>query len=253
MNALVLQNVEKSFGRAEILRGINLDVETGTRHAIIGPNGAGKSTLFNVVTGLTAPSTGEINLHGRSITGLPSHRIVRAGLTRSFQITNLFPRLSAFENIRCGLLQARGYGLSFWHLLPRAGALNEEADRVLAELGLAARRDLPAGLLSYAEQRALEIGLVLAGDARVVLLDEPTAGMSRDETEATVELIRRLTEGRTLVMVEHDMDVVFDLADRISVLVDGQVLATGLPEEIRADPQVQAAYLGASATGGAVE
>ena len=245
MTALHLQDIAKSFGKTEILRGVSLDVAERSRHAIIGPNGAGKSTLFNVITGLTPATAGQTRLHGRTITGLPPHRIARLGLSRSFQITNLFPRLSAFENLRCALLQARGYGISFWHLLPQARALNEEADAALADLGLETRRDLPAGLLSYAEQRALEIGMVLAGQAKVVLLDEPTAGMSREETGATVALIRRLTEDRTLVMVEHDMDVVFELADRVSVLVEGRVLATGTPQEIRANPQVQEAYLGA--------
>lgn len=251
MTALSLRDVAKSFGKAEILRDVSLDIAEGSRHAIIGPNGAGKSTLFNVITGLAPATNGDVRLFECSITGLAPHRIARAGLSRSFQITNLFPRLSAFENIRCALLQARGYGLSFWKLLPRARALNAEADVVLGDLGLTTRRDLPAGMLSYAEQRALEIGMVLAGDPRVVLLDEPTAGMSREETIATVALIRRLTNGRTLVMVEHDMDVVFELADTVSVLVDGKVLATGTPAEIRANPQVQAAYLGttAAATG----
>ena len=244
MTALSLRNVTKSFGKTEILRGVSLDVVPGACHAIIGPNGAGKSTLFNVITGLTAPTAGDIQLEGRDITGLAPHRIARRGLSRSFQITNRFPRLSVFENVRCALLHARGFGLSFWHLLPRARALNAEAEEIVDQIGLSARQNLPVGVLSYAEQRALEIAVTLAGDARVVLLDEPTAGMSRAEAETTVALIRRLTEGRTLVMVEHDMAVVFDLADRISVLVEGQVLATGTPAEIRANMAVQEAYLG---------
>lgn len=245
MTVLGLHNVAKSFGPAEILHGVSLDVASGERHAIIGPNGAGKSTLFNVITGVVRPSSGDIRLNGHSIAGLPPHQIAQAGLSRSFQITNLFPRLSVFENVRCALLKARGYGLAFWRLLPRARALNAEADAVLADLGLTHRRDVPAGLLSYAEQRALEIGVTLAGDASVILLDEPTAGMSRAETEVTIALIRRLTEGRTLVLVEHDMEVVFELAERVSVLVDGRILATGSPEQVRSDPKVQEAYLGA--------
>ncbi|MFK7943030.1 MAG: ABC transporter ATP-binding protein [Paracoccaceae bacterium] len=250
MSALSLDKVSKSFGRTEILRDVSLHVPAGQRHAIIGPNGAGKSTLFNVVTGLTPSSSGEVRLQGQSISGQPPHRIARAGLSRSFQITNLFLRLSVFENLRCALLQARGYGLSFWHLLPYATALNAEADAMLEDLGLSHRRDLPAGLMSYAEQRALEIGIVLAGDASVVLLDEPTAGMSRAETSAIVGLIRRLTEGRTLIMVEHDMDVVFELAERVTVLVDGRVLATDTPAAVRANSAVQAAYLGQSVKAG---
>lgn len=244
MTALALDKVCKSYGRAEILKGVTLRVADGERHAIIGPNGAGKSTLFHVISGLTAPTAGEILLHDRPIGGLAPHLIARRGLSRSFQITNLFPRLSVFENVRCALLQVRGYGLSFWHLLGRCRALNEEVDILLQEIGLVHRRDALAGELSYAEQRALEIGMATAGDARVILLDEPTAGMSRAETEATVSLIRRLTEGRTLVMVEHDMAVVFELAERVSVLVEGQVLASDTPTAIRARADVQAAYLG---------
>ncbi|MEM1299970.1 MAG: ABC transporter ATP-binding protein [Pseudomonadota bacterium] len=246
MSALSIQGVSKSYGRTKILRDVTLAIPASERHAIIGPNGAGKSTLFHVVSGLTSPTSGAVLLHGQPIGGLAPHLVARRGLSRSFQITNLFPRLSVFENVRCALLQARGYGLSFLHLLGRAKGLNAEAGELLESIGLANRRDVPAGGLSYAEQRALEIGVAVAGDARVVLLDEPTAGMSRTETEATVALIRRMTEGRTLVMVEHDMAVVFELAERVSVLVDGGILATGTPEAIRADPRVQEAYLGAA-------
>lgn len=244
MNALVLNDVTKFFGRTEILRGVSLTVRSGERHAVIGPNGAGKSTLFNVITGLTPLTHGEVLLGGMRIDGLAPHRIARQGMSRSFQVTNLFPRLTVFENIRCALLQARGYGLSFWHLLSKARGLNAEARDVLTRIGLSERQDVPAADLSYAEQRALEIGVTMVGGASVVLLDEPTAGMSLAETEATVALIRDLSEGRTLIMVEHDMAVVFELAERITVLVDGTVLATGSPEEVRGNPQVQEAYLG---------
>ncbi len=246
--ALALVDVKKNFGMTEILRSVDLEVGVGERHAIIGPNGAGKSTLFDLISGRCLVTDGRIRLQGREITGMAPFEIARLGLNRSFQVTNIFPRLSVFENVRCALLWARGYRLSFWRLVDRQGGLNEEIDRVLTDVGLLGRRDLPAGILAYAEQRALEIAITVASGAPVILLDEPTAGMSRAETAATVALIRRVTEGRTLLMVEHDMGVVFDLAERISVLVQGEIIASGAPEAIRADPAVQAAYLGAAAS-----
>jgi branched-chain amino acid transport system ATP-binding protein len=243
--ALSLRNVGKAFGQMQIIRGVNLDVRQGERHAIIGPNGAGKTTLFNLVSGRFRLSSGEILLNGRRVDGLPPHRINRMGLSRSFQITSIFHRLSVFENLRCALLWSMGYRYSFWTPLWRQRALTERTDLLLAELNLASRRDTLAGLLSYADQRALEIGMTIAGGASVILLDEPTAGMSNTETDNAVELIRRVTKGKTLVMVEHDMKVVFDLADVITVLVYGQVIASGPPQIVRANPAVQEAYLGA--------
>ncbi len=240
-----LRDVRKSFGVTQIIRGVTLDIAAGERHALIGPNGAGKTTLFNLISGRFALSAGEIRLDETRIDGLPPHRINRLGLSRSFQITSIFHRLSVFENIRCGLLWSRGYRYSFWHSLARQRALNEQAERLLEQINLAGRRDVQAGLLSYAEQRALEIGMTVAGGAEAVLLDEPTAGMSNTETEQAMALIRRLTAQRTLLMVEHDMRVVFDLADTITVLVYGQVIASGPPAEIRASRAVQEAYLGA--------
>jgi branched-chain amino acid transport system ATP-binding protein len=224
--------------------GVSLEVAAGSRHAIIGPNGAGKTTLFNLISGRFPASAGGIELHGQRIDGLAPHEITRRGLSRSFQVTSIFSRLSVFENVRCGLLWSRGYRYSFWHLLARERALNDAAERLLADVNLESRRDLPAGLLSYAEQRALEIGITIAGGADTILLDEPTAGMSRSETDHAVALIRRITSGKTLVMVEHDMSVVFDLADVVTVLVYGQVIASGPPAEIRANRAVQDAYLG---------
>jgi branched-chain amino acid transport system ATP-binding protein len=246
--ALALDGLEKRFGRTEIIRGVSLAVPAGERHAIIGPNGAGKSTLFNLVSGRFAPSAGRITLEGADVTGRPPHEINRRGLSRSFQITNIFHRLSVFENVRCAVLWSLGYRYSFWHRLSRLADARERTELILEDIGLARRRDTLAGLLSYAEQRALEIGITIAGGARVILLDEPTAGMNRGETAQAVALIRRMTEGRTLVMVEHDMGVVFDLADRISVLVYGQIIATGTPAEIRANRAVQEAYLGTAGT-----
>ena len=213
---------------------------------MIGPNGAGKSTLFNLISGRFALSSGRIELNGQDITNLPSFEINRRGLSRSFQITNIFHRMSVFENIRCATLYPLGYRYSFWH---RLSALREAADRaeeIIDRIGLRARRDTEAGLLTYAEQRALEIGITIAGGAEVILLDEPTAGMSRSESDHAVELISRVTEGKSLVMVEHDMGVVFGLADRISVVVYGEVIATDTPANIRSNRAVQEAYLGTS-------
>jgi branched-chain amino acid transport system ATP-binding protein len=243
--ALGLAAVHKSFGNTEIIRGVDLEIPRGERHALIGPNGAGKSTLFNLMSGRFPVSAGSIRLNGEDITGLKPFEINRKGLSRSFQITNIFHNLSVFENLRCAVLWALGYRYSFWHRLNGLADVRRRAEEVLEAIGLAARRDRPAGLLAYAEQRALEIGITIAGGAGVILLDEPTAGMSRSETAHVVELVRRVTEGKTLLMVEHDMGVVFDLADRISVLVYGEVIATGTPEEIRANAEVQEAYLGA--------
>jgi branched-chain amino acid transport system ATP-binding protein len=242
--ALELSGVHKRFGQTEIIRGVSLDVPRGERHAIIGPNGAGKSTLFNLMSGRLAPTTGTIRLDGEDITARRPFRIARRGLSRSFQVTNVFPRMTVRENVRCSVLWSLGYRYSFWRSLERLRDANERTDETLERIGLAARRGALAGVLTYAEQRALEIGITIAGGARVILLDEPTAGMSRPETEAVVRLIRSVSEGRTLVMVEHDMSVVFELADRISVLVYGEIVASDTPARIRANEAVRAAYLG---------
>jgi branched-chain amino acid transport system ATP-binding protein len=242
--ALQLAGVKKSFGNTEIIRGVDLAIPRGERHAIIGPNGAGKSTLFNLISGRFPVSAGTISLDGEPITGLKPFQINRKGLSRSFQITNIFHNLSVFENLRCAVLWSLGYKYSFWHRLDALRDARARAEEVMESIGLSSRRARPAGLLTYAEQRALEIGITIAGGAGVILLDEPTAGMSRSETDHVVALVRRVTEGKTLIMVEHDMGVVFGLADRISVLVYGEVLATGTPEVIRANKAVQEAYLG---------
>lgn len=245
--ALSLREVRKNFGPAEIIRGVDLDIKQGERHAIIGPNGAGKTTLFNLISGRFPITSGSISLNGTRIDTLAPQEINRQGLSRSFQITSIFHRMTVFENIRCALLWSQGYRYSFWSALWAQKALNEQADQLLDELNLLPRRNLQAGLLSYAEQRSLEIGITIAGGATVVLLDEPTAGMSHSETEYAQSLIKRVTLGKTLVMVEHDMRVVFGLADTITVVVYGQVIASGAPEEIRANRAVQEAYLGALA------
>jgi branched-chain amino acid transport system ATP-binding protein len=242
---LELREVRKRFGKTEIIRGAQLAVRRGERVAIIGPNGAGKSTLFNLISGRLAPSEGQILLNGQRIDGLAPYEVHRRGLARSFQVSNLFHRLSVFENIRCAVLWGLGYRYAFWRFLSKLRDANERAEQVLQMIGLQAKRDALAQNLTYAEQRALEIGLTIAGNAPVVLLDEPTAGMSRSETERFVQLIRDVTQGKTLLAVEHDMSVVFGLADRIAVLVYGEVIAFDTPEAVRANPRVQEAYLGA--------
>jgi len=245
--ALQIRDLRKDFGPTQIIRGVNLTVPRGERHAVIGPNGAGKSTLFNLISGLLVPTSGEIRLDGERISGIPAYKINRRGLSRSFQVTNIFPKMSVFENVRCAVLWSRGEKYAFWRSVASNRQVAERTEQVLSEIGLAARRGIPAGVLTYAEQRALEIGITMAGGASVILLDEPTAGMSHAETERAVELIRRISEGRTLLIVEHDMSVVFGLADRISVLVYGQIIASGTPAEIRASAKVKEAYLGEEA------
>lgn len=245
--ALTLSAVHKSFGATEIIRGVDLEIDDGERHAIIGPNGAGKSTLYNLISGRFPTSSGRIHLYDADITDKKAFYINRLGLTRSFQVTNIFARMSVLDNVRCGCLWALGHKYAWWKLVGRLKDVSEQTETILQEIGLWEKRDLPAGLLSYADQRALELGIAVAGGARVILLDEPTAGMSRSEIEQAVSLIRRISRGKTLVIVEHDMGVVFDLADRISVLVYGKIIATGKPEDIRASTAVQHAYLGTGA------
>ena len=246
-HAIEFRGVEKSFGNTEVIRGVDLAIAQGEIHAVIGPNGAGKSTLFNLVTGRHHVSRGRIELNGEDITNRTPFDIYRKGLSRSFQVTNIFANMSVFENVRCGLLWNLGYHYSFWQFVNRRRDLRERSESILEQTGLISRRNMPAGMLSYSDQRALEIAVTIAGGAKVVLLDEPTSGMSGAETEQAVALIRDISATRTMVIVEHDMGVVFDLADRISVLVYGQVIATGTPEEIRANARVQEAYLGTEA------
>ena len=212
--------------------------------AIIGPNGAGKSTLFNLISGRFGPSSGEILLNGKRIDGLTPFQINRLGLARSFQITNIFGRLSVFENLRCGVLWSLGYKYAFWKFLADLKDANERSEALMHMIKLDRKRDTLAMNLTYAEQRALEIGITIAGGADVVLLDEPTAGMSKSETARFIELIREVTVGKTLLTVEHDMGVVFGLADKIAVLVYGEVIAFDVPEKVRGNPRVQEAYLG---------
>jgi len=242
--ALELRDLRKSFGKTEIIRGANLAVRPGERVAVIVPNGAGKSTLFNLVSGRFAPTSGEVLLHGARIDGKQPFEINRMGLSRSFQITNIFPKLSVFENLRCGVLWSLGYRYAFWRFLSRLQDANDRATQLMEMIKLDKKRDTLAMNLTYAEQRALEIGITIAGGASVILLDEPTAGMSKSETTRFIHLIKEVTQGRTLLTVEHDMGVVFGLADKIAVVVYGEVIAFDTPENVRANPRVQEAYLG---------
>ena len=242
--ALELRDLRKSFGKTEIIRGANLAVRAGERVAIIGPNGAGKSTLFNLISGRFAPSSGEVVLNGTRIDGKKPFEINRLGLSRSFQITNIFPKLSVFENLRCGVLWSLGYRYTLFRFLADLTDANERAEELMRMIRLDKKRDLLAMNLTYAEQRALEIGITIAGGANVILLDEPTAGMSKSETSRFIDLIREVTVGKTLLTVEHDMGVVFGLADKIAVVVYGEVIAFDTPEAVRANPKVQEAYLG---------
>jgi branched-chain amino acid transport system ATP-binding protein len=246
-SAVELRGVQKSFGNTSVIRDVNLTVVKGERHALIGPNGAGKSTLFNLISGHINPTVGSILFKDEIVSGLPPYQINRRGLSRSFQVSNVFANMSVRENIRCALLWATGHRYAFWKNIDNLPEVRERTSQILQDINLISRHDVPAGLLAYAEQRTLEIGITIAGGADVILLDEPTAGMSGAETELTVALIRRLTEGRTLLIIEHDMSVVFGLADRISVLVYGQIIASGTPEEIRGNPKVKEAYLGEEA------
>jgi len=242
--ALEMAGVHKRFGVTPIVRGVSLAIPAGERHALIGPNGAGKSTLFNLVSGRFAPTQGSIRLHGREIAGARPFEINRLGLSRSFQVTNIFPRLSVYENVRCSVLWSLGHRYDWRHRIDALPDVRERTERTLEQIRMAARRDAPAGSLTYAEQRALEIGITIASGADVILLDEPTAGMSRSEADAAVELIRAVSKDRTLLIVEHDMSVVFELADRISVLVYGEIVATDTPARIRGNDAVRTAYLG---------
>jgi branched-chain amino acid transport system ATP-binding protein len=245
-HALELKGLRKNFGKTEIIRGVDLAVEAGERIGIIGPNGAGKSTLFNLISGRLAPTSGEVLLNGQRIDGKKPFEINRMGLSRSFQITNIFPKLSVFENLRCGVLWSLGYRYSFLRFLSNLDDANERTEELIHQVGLGKKRDVHAVNLTYAEQRALEIGVTIAGGANVILLDEPTAGMSKSETAHFIALIKQVTVGKTLLTVEHDMGVVFGLADKIAVVVYGEVIAFDTPAAVRANPRVQEAYLGSS-------
>jgi branched-chain amino acid transport system ATP-binding protein len=237
------ENLSRSFGSLVAVNRVNVAVQRGELRSIIGPNGAGKTTFFRLISGETAPTGGHIRFAGRDITGLPQHAVARLGVAKSYQITNVFPHLTVFENVRVAV-QGPRRAFDFWSRADRLGEVSERAGVLLEMVGLAAKRGVLAAHLSHGEKRHLEIAIALAGDPALLLLDEPTAGMSPEETDATMVLIRQLAEGRTVVLVEHKMKVVMRISDRITVLHQGEVLAEGTPEAIRANERVQQTYLG---------
>jgi branched-chain amino acid transport system ATP-binding protein len=241
---LRLNDVSKDFGGIHIIDDVDLEIVKGERHALIGPNGAGKSTLFNLITGLYSPTKGTIHFKDRRIDGLSPYRIVRLGIARSFQIINIFKDMKVYENVRNAVVARHHHSLAFTRTLVGLGKVKEETEYILNRIKLIPFQNEPAGTLGYGQQRALEMGLAIALDPDLVLLDEPGAGLTPEETRDVVKLIREVTTGKTLVIVEHDMDVVFDLADRISVLNRGRILATGTPDEIKKNETVREVYLG---------
>jgi branched-chain amino acid transport system ATP-binding protein len=241
---LKVMDLYKSFGGTKVINGVSMDVPKGQRHAIIGPNGAGKTTLFHLLTGNYRPDSGKIIFNAKDITGLPPHKINRLGLARSFQIVNVFQGLTVLENVRAAILSMHRIRFDFFHNVRKMTEINDQSHWILQQIGLFEKKGYLAGELSYGQQRALEIGLTLGSDPQMILLDEPTAGMSMDETLGTVRLIDSTTKGRTLIIIEHDMNVVFALADLITVIHWGEVLASGPPDEIRDHPKVKEAYLG---------
>ena len=241
---LELRNLSKSFGGVVATRDVSLTVAAGEVHALIGPNGAGKTTLINQIAGSLQPDSGEIHFLERPITKYSQHARVLAGLARSFQITSLFGRLSVLENLALAVQARSGSSFSFWRPVASERALFDQAASLCNEISLGERRNSLASELAHGEQRALEVGLALATNPKLVLLDEPMAGLGAEESRRMVELIERLGERVTVLLVEHDMDAVFRLADRISVLVNGRIVASGAPEAIRANQEVRKAYLG---------
>jgi branched-chain amino acid transport system ATP-binding protein len=241
---LSIRGLRKSFGETDIIRGVDLDLHAGERHALIGPNGAGKSTLFHLISGNLRPTSGAIVFDGQRIDTWPPERINRRGLARSFQITNIFPKLTVFENVRIAVMQRYRLQYTFWRRIEKVPAIREQTEQLLERVRLQHQSRTLGGEMTYSGQRSLELAMTLASDPKVVLLDEPMAGMSTEETEYTADLIREVTAGRTLLLVEHDMDVVFSLGERISVLVYGKIIASGTPSEIRSNDAVREAYLG---------
>jgi len=241
---LEVRGLSKSFAGFRAVAEVNLAVVEGQIAAVIGPNGAGKSTLFNLITGHLRPTAGRVLLDGRDITGVPPHRICAMGMGRSFQRTNIFPKLTVFENVQAALLAHRGSGRNFWS---RSEVLcREESQKLLASIGLAGQAQAIAGTMSYGNQKQLELGIALASDPKILLLDEPTAGMSASETHEAIALLGAIARerGLTLLFTEHDMAVVFSIAQKIAVMHQGRIIADGSAAAVRADPEVRRVYLG---------
>jgi branched-chain amino acid transport system ATP-binding protein len=250
MVLLEVRNVVKSFGGLRALQDVSLSVAKGEIRAVIGPNGAGKSTLFNVMTGLLHPDAGDVVFEGEPITGLPPYRVIRKGIGRSFQITNIFPRMSVFENVQVALFSHHRTGSNPLYLARKFTRVGEEVLDLLGQVGLAEKYDSSASVLSHGDQKRLEIAISLASRPKLLMLDEPTAGMSRFESRETVALLQRISreQGLTLIFTEHDMDIVFAISEKIMVLQQGAVIADGTPAEIKANPDVRKAYLGEEIT-----
>lgn len=241
---LHIRDIHKDFSGLRVLTGVDFKVRENERHAIIGPNGAGKTTLFNIISGKFKPSSGAIIFKGEDISGKPPHVLNRLGLSRSFQITNVFHELSVFDNILSGVRSRYGLRYNFFKKPINDRNITEKTEAIIAEVGLTGVKNQPASSLSYGQQRALEIGITLSTEPELILLDEPTAGMTREETNQAIRMIDQVTAGRTLIVIEHDMEVVFSLADTISVLHYGTILISDQPEKIRNDQRVKDAYLG---------
>ena len=244
---LEIRALAKSFGALRATDGVDLDVVEGETHAIIGPNGAGKTTLISQLAGNLRPDSGRIRFAGEDVTGLPAHGRARKGLARSFQITSIYPEFSALHNVALAVQAQAGHSFRFWRPAATDPQLTEPAFQILNEVGLSKRKDVLASNLAHGEQRQLEVAMVLATRPRLMLLDEPMAGMSTEESQSMIALLAGLKRKQTIVLVEHDMDAVFRLADRISVLVYGRIIATDSPEKIRMNEEVRKAYLGEDA------
>jgi branched-chain amino acid transport system ATP-binding protein len=241
---LQLENLAKNYGALNVTDDVSLDIASGELHAIIGPNGAGKTTLIHQISGLASPDSGRIIFYGRDVTELPMHERARLGLVRSFQITSILPRFSALENVALAVQAHSGSSFSFFGNAATEQPLNDAAMGLLARFGLAARAGTPAGLMSHGEKRQLELAIALAARPRLLLLDEPLAGTSHDESRQIIATLQQLRRELPIVLIEHDIDAVFALADRVSVLVYGRIIASGSPQSVRDNTAVRAAYLG---------
>ncbi len=243
-NILDVKEIKKNFSGLSVLESVSFCVKKGERHAIIGPNGAGKTTLFNVMSGKYKPSSGQVTFKGEDVSGRQPYLLTRMGMGRSFQISNVFQELSVFDNVNAGVRCCHGLRYNFFKRVAKAKEISSKTMEILELLNLAAVKDKTASTLSYGQQRALEIGVTLATEPDLILLDEPTAGMTREETAETISMIDKVTASKAMVIIEHDMDVVFSLADTISVLHYGTIIASGPPDVIRNDQRVKDAYLG---------